>query len=220
MLRACFCLSVAFFGSSLESQPSVTYDVRDLGADIETADRNPGTCLVTDVVLDQSMMRWALHAYALIAVCDLRCVSCQLLKPDAHSTYLVVVNPVVLADRINAIVASEIGSTDGEMVHFDVPSKLEDEMELRTVDQYEVVEARIDWRHNSYEARTIGAGAYQYCRATSNRVLGNPLVGISVQEALSLDSAFSVARIELEISGCGTYQCPIQCQTEAADTYD
>ena len=169
ILRACFFLSVSLFGSSLVSQRSVTYDVRDLGADIETSDRNPGTCLVTDVVLDQSMMRWAFHAYALIAVCDLRSVSCRLLKPDANSTYLVVVNPVVLADRINAIVTSEIGSTNGEMVDFDVPSKLEDEMELRTVDQYEIVEARIDWRHDPNEARTIRTGTHQCHRATPNK---------------------------------------------------
>jgi hypothetical protein len=32
--------------------------------------------LVADVVLDQSMMRWALHANALVTVGDLRNVSC------------------------------------------------------------------------------------------------------------------------------------------------
>jgi hypothetical protein len=43
-------------------------------------------------------------------------------------------NPVVLANRINAVVASKIGSTNGEMVHFDISSKLEDEVEFRAVD--------------------------------------------------------------------------------------
>jgi uncharacterized SAM-binding protein YcdF (DUF218 family) len=100
--------------------------------------------LIADVVLDQSMMRWALHAYALIAICDLGFVSCQLLKPDANSTDLVIVNPVILADSINAIVAPKIGSTNGQVVHFDVSSKLEDEVELWTIDQDEIVEARID----------------------------------------------------------------------------
>lgn len=90
-------------------------------------------------------MGWTLHAYALVAVRDLRFVSCQQLKSDAISTYFIVVNPVVLADRINAIVASKVGSTNGEVVHFDVSSKLEDEVELRTIDQDEIVEARIDW---------------------------------------------------------------------------
>lgn len=53
-------------------------------------------------------------------------------------------NPVVLADRINAIVASKIGSTNGKMVHFDVSSKLEDEVKFRAVNQDEIVKARID----------------------------------------------------------------------------
>ena len=112
----------------------MTYNVRDLSADIETSDRDPGTGLVAYVVLDQSMMRWAFHAYALVAVRHLRCVSCQLLQSDANLTYFVVMNPVVLANCINAVVASKIGSTNGEMVHFDISSKLEDEVEFRAVD--------------------------------------------------------------------------------------
>ena len=89
-------------------------------------------------------MRWAFHAYALIAVRDLRYVNCQTLKSGANLTYFVIMNPVVLADRINAIVASKIGSTNGKMVHFDVSSKLEDEVEFRAVNQDEIVKARID----------------------------------------------------------------------------
>jgi hypothetical protein len=54
------------------------------------------------------------------------------------------VNPVILADSINAIVAPKIGSTNGQVVHFDVSSKLEDEVELWAIDQDEIVEARID----------------------------------------------------------------------------
>ena len=134
MLRACFRLSVFPFGRRQILGPSVTYDVRDLSADIETSDRNTRTRLITNVVLDQSMMRWAFHAYALVAVRHLRCVSCQLLQSDANLTYFVVMNPVVLANRINAVVASKIGSTNGEMVHFDISSKLEDEVEFRAVD--------------------------------------------------------------------------------------
>lgn len=99
-------------------------------------------------MLDQSIMRGALHAYALIAICDLCHVSCQLPDPDASSTHLVVVNPVVLANRIDAIVASKICSANCEMIHFDVSSELEDEMELWTIDQDEIVEARIDWRYD------------------------------------------------------------------------
>lgn len=100
-------------------------------------------------MLDQSMMRRALHAHALVTVGDLQSVSCQLSKSDADPTNFVIVNPVVLANCINAIVASKIGSADGEVVHFDVSSKLEDEVKLRTIDQDEIVEAGIDWRYNS-----------------------------------------------------------------------
>ena len=89
-------------------------------------------------------MRWALHAYALVAVRDLRNVSCHVPKPHANPAYFVVVNPVVLADRINAVVASKIGSTNSKMVHLNVSSELEDEVELWTVDQDEIVKARID----------------------------------------------------------------------------
>jgi hypothetical protein len=42
-------------------------------------------------------------------------------------------DPIILTNGVNAVVAPEIGSTDGEMVHFDVLPELEDEMELRTV---------------------------------------------------------------------------------------
>ena len=97
--------------------------------------------MIADVVLDQSMMRWALHTYALVAVRDLRCVSCCPQSPGVGLAYFVVVNPVVLADCINPIVASKIGSTNGEMVHFDVSPKLEDKVELGTIDQDEIVEA-------------------------------------------------------------------------------
>lgn len=48
-----------------------TYDVRDLSADIEATDRNARSCLVADVVLDQSMMRWAFHTDAFVSVGDL-----------------------------------------------------------------------------------------------------------------------------------------------------
>ena len=96
-------------------------------------------------MLDQSMMRRALHAHALIAVGDLRYVSYRLPKSDASLPDFVIMDPVVLADCIDAIIASEVGSTNGKMVHFNVSSKLEDEVELRTIDQDEIVEARIDW---------------------------------------------------------------------------
>lgn len=110
------------------------------------------------------MVGRALHANALVAVGDLRCVSSQLRRSDGNAAYFIIVDPVVLANRINTIVAPEVGSTDGQMIHFDVSSKLEDEMEFRTVDQDEIVEARIDWRYNSNEARALRTCRYQHSR--------------------------------------------------------
>lgn len=121
--------------------------------------------MIADVVLDQSMMGRALYTYALVAVGDLRQVSCQLLKSDADPTYFVIVDPVVLTNCINAIVASKIGSTNGEMVDFDVSSKLEDEMKLRTIDQDEIVEARIDWRYDPNETGALRARTRQHLQS-------------------------------------------------------
>ena len=128
--------------------------------------------MIADVVLDQSMVRWALHANTLIAIRDLRYVSCKLLNSDSNLTYLVIVNPVVFADGINAIITTEIGSTNSEMVYFDVSAELEDEVELWTIDQDEIVEARIDWRYNSNEAGALRTCMYQYSRNKSVEDVG------------------------------------------------
>lgn len=86
-------------------------------------------------------MRRALYADAFVAICDLRYVSCYPKDSGINFADFVIVNPVILANRINAIIASKIGSTNGEMVHFDVSPELEDEVELGTIDQDEIVEA-------------------------------------------------------------------------------
>jgi hypothetical protein len=120
-------------------------------------------------MLDQSMMRWTLHTDALIAIRDLCCVSCQLVYHDANPTYFIVVNPVVLANCINAIVAPKISSSDCEMVHFDVSSELEDEVKFRTIDQDEIVKARIDWRYDPNQGGPLRTFTHQQPRPKSGK---------------------------------------------------
>jgi len=57
-------------------------------------------------------------------------------------------DPVVLANSIDAVITSKISSTDSEMINFDISSKLEDEVEFWTVNQDEVMEAGVDWRYD------------------------------------------------------------------------
>jgi hypothetical protein len=70
-------------------------------------------------------------------------------------------NPIILTNGVDAIVTSKIGSADSEMIHLDVLPELEDEVELRTVDQDEIMEAGIDWRHYADQAGTLRAWSYQ-----------------------------------------------------------
>jgi hypothetical protein len=70
-------------------------------------------------------------------------------------------DPIVLADGVDAIITSKIGSTDSEMIHLNILPELEDEVELRTVDQDEIMEAGIDWRHDADQARTLRACTHQ-----------------------------------------------------------
>ena len=54
-------------------------------------------------------------------------------------------DPVVLTDGIDTIVASEIGASDSQMVDLDVLGEVKDEVELRAVDEDEIVKAGVDW---------------------------------------------------------------------------
>ena len=57
-------------------------------------------------------------------------------------------DPVVLTNSIDAVITSKVSSTDGEMIHFDISAKLEDEVELWTVNQDEIMEAGVNWRYD------------------------------------------------------------------------
>lgn len=70
-------------------------------------------------------------------------------------------NPIIFTNGVNAIVTPQVGSADGEMIDFDVLPELEDEMELRTVDQDEIMEAGIDWRYDADQAWALRARSHQ-----------------------------------------------------------
>ena len=53
-------------------------------------------------------------------------------------------DPVVFPNRIDAVVAAEIGASDRQMIDLNVLGEVEDEVELRTVDKNQVVEAGVD----------------------------------------------------------------------------
>lgn len=127
----------------------MTYDVGNLRADIETSNRNSRSCLVADIVLDQNIVGGTLNAYALVPICDLWVISYSQRTVFALPAHLIIVDPVVLPNSINAIVAPKISPANSEVVHFDVPSKLEDEVKLGAIDKDEIVETSINRRHNS-----------------------------------------------------------------------
>lgn len=186
--------------------------------------------MITDIVLDQSMVGRALHANALVAVGDLRCVSSQLRRSDGNAAYFIIVDPVVLANRVNSIVAPEIGSSDCEMVHFDVSPKLENEVEFRTIHQDEIVEARIDWRYDPNQTRALRTFTHQHSRATSDKGICRltclhckrwvRLMGDDCTRATSHGSCRDLFRATTVSSRCisprGVAQIPAACTTRSA----
>lgn len=57
---------------------------------------------------------------------------------------LIVMNVVVGTDGIDPIVRTQIGSSNSQMVHFDVLGKVKNKVKLRTVYQYQVMNCSID----------------------------------------------------------------------------
>jgi hypothetical protein len=70
-------------------------------------------------------------------------------------------DPIILTNGVNAIIASKIGSADSEMINLNILPELEDEVEFRTVDQNEIMEAGIDWRYDADQAGTLRAWSHQ-----------------------------------------------------------
>jgi len=74
-------------------------------------------------------------------------------------------DPVVFPDRIDAVVAAEIGASDRQMIDLNVLGEVEDEVELRTVDKNQVVEAGVDWRDDPDQAWSLST---ESCSASRN----------------------------------------------------
>lgn len=56
------------------------------------------------------------------------------MKIPTWDAYLIVVDPIVGSDGINAIVATQVSSPDGQMVGFNINGKVQDDVELGAVD--------------------------------------------------------------------------------------
>lgn len=107
---------------------------------------------------------------------------------------LIVVDPVVLANCVNAVIATQIGATDGEMIHFHIFPELEDEVELGAVNQNKIMEASINGRYDADQTWALRASLCQYLdRKDDNFRPKCSLVGIAVEISLSLDRTFPAA---------------------------
>lgn len=76
--------------------------------------------------------------------------------PDS-TTNLVVMDPVVGTDRIDAVVTAQVRPADRQVVDLDVHAKVQHEVELRAVDQDQVVDGGIDSRDDAHQTGAIGA---------------------------------------------------------------
>jgi hypothetical protein len=72
-------------------------------------------------------------------------------------SYLIVMDVIVRANSINAIVTAQVSSSNREMIGFHVDSEIENNMKLGTVDKDQVMYRGIFWRNQTYEARAISA---------------------------------------------------------------
>lgn len=71
--------------------------------------------------------------------------------------YLVVMNVIVGANHVYAIITTKIGTPDGKMVCFYIDGKAKHYMELWAVDQDQVMDRRIYWRDQTNKTGAISA---------------------------------------------------------------
>ncbi len=72
-------------------------------------------------------------------------------------SYLIVMNPVVRPNGINTIIGAKIRSSNSQVIHFNINSKIKNEMELRTVNKDQVMNRDIGGRDESKHARSVRA---------------------------------------------------------------
>ena len=71
--------------------------------------------------------------------------------------YFVVMDVVVRPDCVDTVVAAQVGSSDREMVRFDVHGEVQNNMELGTVDQDQVMDRGVCRRDQADETGSICA---------------------------------------------------------------
>jgi hypothetical protein len=118
--------------------------------------------LVAEQVLNKSMVRWTLDRNAFVSVSNLRPKlrkSFQY-KKGPPKVYLDVMNPVVSAHKVDTVIGAEISTTNGQMVDLDIHAKVEDDVELRTINQEQVVHRGVGWRDQTDQSRPNCAAVY------------------------------------------------------------
>lgn len=71
--------------------------------------------------------------------------------------YLVVVNPIVRANSIDAIVASQICASDCEMADLNIETVVKGKVKFGAINQDQVVDRRVGGRDQSYESWSVAA---------------------------------------------------------------
>lgn len=71
--------------------------------------------------------------------------------------YFVVVDVVVRPDSVDTIVATQIGASDRKMVRFDIHGEVQNNMELGTIDQDQVMDGGVCGRDQADETGSIRA---------------------------------------------------------------
>jgi hypothetical protein len=61
-----------------------------------------------------------------------------------RNSYLDVVDPIIGANHINAIIGAEVGPSDGQMIYLQVLSKVKDDVKFGTVDEDNIVRRNVD----------------------------------------------------------------------------
>lgn len=66
-------------------------------------------------------------------------------------------NPIVRANSIDAIVASQICATDCEMVDLNIETVVKNKVEFGAINQDQIVDRRVGGRDQSYESWSVVA---------------------------------------------------------------
>lgn len=65
-------------------------------------------------------------------------------------------NIVIFPNRVYTVITTKICSADSQVIHLDVEYEVENNVELWTVDQDQVMNRGVSWRNQSNKARALG----------------------------------------------------------------